>query len=155
MICFCKTTASATLWLYLKRLYFISSAIAYCISPYVSFCAGLSCYLIHSKSNLHHSLLQLPNSRCLSYLEFTTFTVCRYYKNFKNSQATYNDVVMSIMNSAAEQNGGFKINDRIVWQHESEITSSSVKSLFIIHVQLQAKIMDKCNVPSLAHNLIK
>ena len=32
------------LWLYLKRLYFISSTIAYCISPYASFCAGLSYY---------------------------------------------------------------------------------------------------------------
>ena len=31
--CFCKTTASARLWLYLKHLHFISSAIAYCISP--------------------------------------------------------------------------------------------------------------------------
>ena len=31
------------MWLYLKRLYFISSAIAYCISPYASFYAGLSC----------------------------------------------------------------------------------------------------------------
>ena len=31
------------LWLYLRRLYFISSAIAYCISPYASFYAGLSC----------------------------------------------------------------------------------------------------------------
>ena len=40
--CFCKTIASARLWLYLKRLYFISSAIAYCISPYASFYAGLS-----------------------------------------------------------------------------------------------------------------
>ena len=44
--CFCKTTASARLWLYLKRLYFISSAIAYCISPYASFYAGLSCCLL-------------------------------------------------------------------------------------------------------------
>ena len=43
MNCFCETTASARLWLYLKRLYFISSAIAYCISPYASFYAGLSC----------------------------------------------------------------------------------------------------------------
>ena len=31
-------------WLYLKHLYFISSAVAYCISPYVRFYAGLSCY---------------------------------------------------------------------------------------------------------------
>ena len=38
--CFCKTTASARLWLYLKRLYFISSAIAYCISPYASSMLG-------------------------------------------------------------------------------------------------------------------
>ena len=35
----------ANLWLYLKRLYFISSGIAYCISPYASFYAGLSSYL--------------------------------------------------------------------------------------------------------------
>ena len=41
--CFGKTTAFARLWLYLKRLYFISSAIAYCISPYASFYAGLRC----------------------------------------------------------------------------------------------------------------
>ena len=41
--CFCETTASARLWLYLKRLYFISIDIAYCISPYASFYAGLSC----------------------------------------------------------------------------------------------------------------
>ena len=40
--CLFKTTASARLWLYLKRLYFISSAIAYCISPYASFYAELS-----------------------------------------------------------------------------------------------------------------
>ena len=32
-------------WLYLKRLYFISSGIAYCISPYARFYAGLSCFL--------------------------------------------------------------------------------------------------------------
>ena len=43
MNCFCKTTASARLGLYLKRLYFISSAIAYCILPYAYFYAGLSC----------------------------------------------------------------------------------------------------------------
>ena len=43
--CFCKTTASARLWLYLKRLYFISSAITYCISMYSSFYAGLSCLI--------------------------------------------------------------------------------------------------------------
>ena len=48
--CFCETTASARLWLYLKRLYFISSAIAYWISPYASFYAGLSCLLYHSLS---------------------------------------------------------------------------------------------------------
>ena len=35
-------TASARLY---KRLYFISSAIAYCISPYACFYAGLSCFL--------------------------------------------------------------------------------------------------------------
>ena len=46
MNCFCETTASARLWLYLKRLYFISSAIVYCISPYVSFYAGLSCSIL-------------------------------------------------------------------------------------------------------------
>ena len=46
MNCFCETTASARLWLYFKRLYLISSAIAYCISLYASFYAGLSCYLI-------------------------------------------------------------------------------------------------------------
>ena len=45
---FCETTASARLMLYLKRLYFISSAIAYCISPYASFYAGLSCYIFLS-----------------------------------------------------------------------------------------------------------
>ena len=33
----------ANAWLYLKRLYFISSGIAYCIAPYASFYAGLSC----------------------------------------------------------------------------------------------------------------
>ena len=43
MNCFCETTVSASLWLYLKRLYFISSSIAYCILPYASFYAGLSC----------------------------------------------------------------------------------------------------------------
>ena len=37
----------ARVWLYIKRLYFISSGIAYCISPYASFYAGLSClYLL-------------------------------------------------------------------------------------------------------------
>ena len=35
----------ANAWLYLKRLYFISSGIAYCIWPYASFYAGLSCSL--------------------------------------------------------------------------------------------------------------
>ena len=45
MNCLCETTTSARLWLYLKRLYFISSAIAYCISPYASFYAGLSCLM--------------------------------------------------------------------------------------------------------------
>ena len=44
MNCFSETTASARLWLYVKRLYFISSALAYCISPYASFYAGLSCF---------------------------------------------------------------------------------------------------------------
>ena len=44
MNCFCKTSASARLWLYVKRLYSISNAIAYCISPYASLYAGLSCY---------------------------------------------------------------------------------------------------------------
>ena len=44
MNCFCKTTASARPWLYLKRLYFSSSAIAYYISPYASFYAGHSCF---------------------------------------------------------------------------------------------------------------
>ena len=34
---------SARLSLYLKRLYFISNAISYSISPYASFYAGLSC----------------------------------------------------------------------------------------------------------------
>ena len=33
----------ARLWLYVKRFYFISSVIAYCISPYASYYAGLSC----------------------------------------------------------------------------------------------------------------
>ena len=33
----------ARVWLYLKCLYFISSGIAYCISPHASFYAGLSC----------------------------------------------------------------------------------------------------------------
>ena len=41
--CLCMTTTSARLCLYLKRFYLISSAIAYCISPYASFYAGLSC----------------------------------------------------------------------------------------------------------------
>ena len=45
---FCETTASARLWLYLKHLYFISSAIAYCISPYASFYAELSCLIFFS-----------------------------------------------------------------------------------------------------------
>ena len=36
----------ARVWLYLKRLYFISSAIAYCILPYASFYVGLSCYTV-------------------------------------------------------------------------------------------------------------
>ena len=35
----------ARVWLYLKHLYFISSGIAYCILPYASFYAGLSCHL--------------------------------------------------------------------------------------------------------------
>ena len=51
--CFCETTASASLWLYLKRLYFISSVIAYCISPYASFYAGLSCDICHRMAPLN------------------------------------------------------------------------------------------------------
>ena len=51
--CCCKTTASARLWLYLKRLYVISSAIAYCISPYASFYAGLSCLLLRPTIWVH------------------------------------------------------------------------------------------------------
>ena len=47
MNCFFETTASARLWLYLKHLYFISSAIAYCISPYASFYAELSCFVAY------------------------------------------------------------------------------------------------------------
>ena len=45
--------APARVWLYLKRLYFMSSGIAYCISPYTSFYAGLSCcdlLISHAKS---------------------------------------------------------------------------------------------------------
>ena len=35
----------ANAWLYLKRLYFISRGIAYCISPYASCYVRLSCYI--------------------------------------------------------------------------------------------------------------
>ena len=34
----------ARMWLYLKRLCFISCTVAYCIASYASFYAGLSCY---------------------------------------------------------------------------------------------------------------
>ena len=72
MNCFCKTTASARLWLYLKRLYLISSAIAYCISPYASFYAGLSCcnFLLYSATEklinwpqcVKHKLARIGNN---------------------------------------------------------------------------------------------
>ena len=61
MNCFCKTTASARLWLYLKRLYFMSSAIANCISPYASFYAVLSCLVTSQiEPNLFRLTLLYP-----------------------------------------------------------------------------------------------
>ena len=57
MNCLCKTTASARLWLYLKRLCLFSSAIAYCISSYASFYAGLSC--VNNSSHCRLALLMV------------------------------------------------------------------------------------------------
>ena len=78
--CFCKTTASARLSLYLKRLYFISSAITFCISPYASFYAGLSC-----NQNLLHGLtdwqevtkLFYHTSAYQSVSQLVTGSICR------------------------------------------------------------------------------
>ena len=43
----------ARVWLHLKRLYLISSVIAYCISPYASFYARLSCFYYYlSRSHI-------------------------------------------------------------------------------------------------------
>ena len=67
MNCFCKTTVSARLSLYLKRLYFISSAIAYCISPYASFYAELSCSnLVLSKTTVYRFHYQQIISKYVS-----------------------------------------------------------------------------------------
>ena len=66
MNCFSERTASARLWLYRKRLYFISSAIAYCILPYASFYAELSCIeYLRSVSWFcgHYNQLQFMSSK--------------------------------------------------------------------------------------------
>ena len=44
------------LWLYLKRLYLISSVKEYCISPYASFYAGLSSFQFRQINSIRGSL---------------------------------------------------------------------------------------------------
>ena len=58
----------ARVWLYLKRLYFISSVIAYCISPYASFYAGLSCVIFcgNSRLSFKYSVLNFYCDYCLN-----------------------------------------------------------------------------------------
>ena len=105
MTCLCESTASARLWLYLKRLYFISSAIAYCISPYSSFYAGLSCPychgLVYSSLCVHvtfmntgHMLVKMKNvkmtlidfdiwQRMASIRKLFSVTLSCFFFNFK------------------------------------------------------------------------
>ena len=47
----------ARVWLYLKRLYFISSVIAYYISPYASLYAALS-YIFFPTATTHHNIIK-------------------------------------------------------------------------------------------------
>ena len=71
-----KIGGRARVGLYLKRLYFISSGIAYCISPYASFYAGLSCYkcLKHALCSSNNVLLSVA-SLCKLSKEFKTFKI--------------------------------------------------------------------------------
>ena len=81
MNCFCKTTASARLWLYLMSLYFVSSAIPYCISPYASLCwAFLFNFLLILPSPAH---LPAKLSINLTFILITLAVYCNrpYYRS--------------------------------------------------------------------------
>ena len=75
MNCFCKTTAAARLWLYLTRLCFILSAIAYCISPYASFYAGFSCSKLSNAERLRRLRLETLKHRLLRADLLLCFTI--------------------------------------------------------------------------------
>ena len=99
MNCFCKITASARLWLYLKSLYFISSAIAYCISPYASFYTGLSCFYLRQIRSIRMCLptnaaKSLVNAFVISRLDYCNCL----YANIQQGQI---DRLQSVLNVAA------------------------------------------------------
>ena len=83
----------ARAWLYLKRLYFISSIIAYCISPYASFYAGRNCIFCFSRCLREIVINQLFVEREQSTNGSTIATACE-----KSGQAVSADSLLTLSN---------------------------------------------------------